>query len=371
MATAIVQRSAGTAAGRRRLLIAQLTPDNPDAADGSNSKEEGGGKDEGGLERRQQPQPQRKGGDLALPHDGGLPLSYRSDNGTRDSEFHLDADEQNLNPYFDVVRRLSPAELIGRFVKTSSPRMQEAVRTTVLGLLGSLPRHAIETTAVSTGSALANLMFQLQMTGYMFKNAEYRLSLQSSLRATNALPPGAAGSDLMESSQQGAIATAGGAAFSGEEDVVVAPKPKISGKIKLTYENDQEIEVHFVTVEADAYLAELTGQVERLSSQLGAVKEQRETAVQRDLLAYIKSMPPEQISTLSQGMSPEVLEAMKILVDTVMRSMGVNDIKGGSIVQQPGGGMAHLIMWQLVVGYNLREMEAREEVRKRFEASSE
>lgn len=63
-------------------------------------------------------------------------------------------------------------------------QVQEAVRTTVLGIMGSLPRHAFETTAISTGGALANLMFQLQMTGYMFKNAEYRLSLQSSMHVT-------------------------------------------------------------------------------------------------------------------------------------------------------------------------------------------
>lgn len=69
-------------------------------------------------------------------------------------------------------------------------QVQEAVRTTVLGLLGSLPRHAFETTAIATGDALANLMFQLQMTGYMFKNAEYRLSLQSSMKTAGALPPG-------------------------------------------------------------------------------------------------------------------------------------------------------------------------------------
>jgi Protein of unknown function (DUF760) len=62
-------------------------------------------------------------------------------------------------------------------------RVQEAVKTTVLGLLGSLPRQAFETATLTTGDALANLMFQLQMTGYMFKNAEYRMSLQNSLRS--------------------------------------------------------------------------------------------------------------------------------------------------------------------------------------------
>jgi hypothetical protein len=115
-------------------------------------------------------------------------LAYRSDNGTRDDEFYLEGWEKDVNPYFDVVRRLSPTELIGRFMRTSPQRVQDAVRTTVLGLLGSLPRHAFETTALSTGDALANLMFQLQITGYLFKNAEYRLSLQSSLRESDRLP---------------------------------------------------------------------------------------------------------------------------------------------------------------------------------------
>jgi hypothetical protein len=46
-----------------------------------------------------------------------------SDDGTRDAEFYLDAAEKgNLNPYFDVVRRLSPTELIGRFMRTGSPK---------------------------------------------------------------------------------------------------------------------------------------------------------------------------------------------------------------------------------------------------------
>ena len=44
---------------------------------------------------------------------------------------------------------------------------------------------AFETKTVATGERLASLMFQLQMTGYMFKNAEYRLSLSQSLGRSN------------------------------------------------------------------------------------------------------------------------------------------------------------------------------------------
>lgn len=58
-----------------------------------------------------------------LSKGDSLPISYRSDNGTRESEFYEAGEKENMNPYYDVVRRLSPTELIGRFTRTSSPRV--------------------------------------------------------------------------------------------------------------------------------------------------------------------------------------------------------------------------------------------------------
>lgn len=76
------------------------------------------------------------------------------------------------NPYMQVVSKLSPSELISKFTATANPRVQDAVRNTVLGLIGSLPKMAFETTTITTGQRLASLMFQLQMTGYMFRRYE-------------------------------------------------------------------------------------------------------------------------------------------------------------------------------------------------------
>jgi len=69
-----------------------------------------------------------------------LPASYRSDNGTRDSEFTLsplskrraiDADgalsTDIQNPYVSTVATLSPSDLIGRFMSTAPPSVQDAV----------------------------------------------------------------------------------------------------------------------------------------------------------------------------------------------------------------------------------------------------
>jgi Protein of unknown function (DUF760) len=73
------------------------------------------------------------------------------------------------NPYLAVVTNLSPSEIISKFTSTAHPGVQNAVRSTILGLIGGLPKMAFETTTVTTGQKLASLMFQLQMTGYMFK----------------------------------------------------------------------------------------------------------------------------------------------------------------------------------------------------------
>ena len=120
----------------------------------------------------------------------------RSDNGTRDDEFDLEPraakddaptaalakSDDETNPYYKVVAALSPGEIIGRFAATAPPRVQDAVKQTIMGLLGNAGSFALETATVTTSEKLANLMFQLQMTGYMFKNAEYRLSLSRSLQ---------------------------------------------------------------------------------------------------------------------------------------------------------------------------------------------
>eukprot|EP00953_Heterococcus_sp_UTEX-ZZ885_P017063 9569-Heterococcus_DN1.PRE.1 len=154
-------------------------------------------------------------------------------------------------------------------------RVQEAVKTTVLGLLGSLPRQAFETATLTTGDALANLMFQLQMTGYMFKNAEYRMSLQNSLRSgASEVPKGLITGESHAVKLTFGARYSSGATLEGvdasslvpmdEDGNIIIKKPTISGKdvvfaltdqVKLTYESGQEVEV-----DASAYMAELATQ---------------------------------------------------------------------------------------------------------------
>jgi hypothetical protein len=67
------------------------------------------------------------------------------------------------NPYMQVVSKISPSEVIAKFTATANPRVQEAVRTTILGLIGSLPKLAFETTSITTGQRLASLVRTSQL----------------------------------------------------------------------------------------------------------------------------------------------------------------------------------------------------------------
>jgi len=327
------------------------------------------------------------------------------------------------NPYMQVVSQISPSELISKFTATANPRVQEAVRTTILGLIGSLPKLAFETTSITTGyvyiqtgldfmnvpflsrsthisfpffstmqhnrQRLASLMFQLQMTGYMFKNAEYRMSMQHSLGMYNQI-----NSNLLLTGSP--TTTDDGGVDDDDDDYDQDEDPllsgKIKGKIKVHYggsgtatssssledgktgdniesidsdssnaNNNDGIEIE---VDAAAYMSELRSEVKQLRDELTASKQENEAALQQDLLMYIRTLPAQELKSLTNTMSQDVLVCMKGLVKAVLAGIGDGQIGPETVTEQSGEAMAQLCMWQLAVGYNLRELEVREEMKK-------
>ena len=304
------------------------------------------------------------------------------------------------NPYLNVVAKLSPSDLIRKFTASAHPRVQDAVRSTILGLIGNLPKMAFETTTVTTGERLASLMFQLQMTGYMFKNAEYRLSMSQSLGidvTSNYSPLNGNSKYLLPGDEDAEY-----------EDDVPLSFGKVSGKIKVSYGNDEDdkksedpqttsnlentdktndddvdsgttigIDASSkvdeertssskkmeIEVDAEAYMSELRDQVQNLRDELNEKRMAKEEAIRKDLLLYIRTLPKQQLDSLTNTMSPDVLKSMKGLVNVVMAGIGEGKIGPDTITEQTGEAMAQLCMWQLVVGYNLRELEVREEMK--------
>jgi hypothetical protein len=48
--------------------------------------------------------------------------------------------------------------------------------------------------------------------------------------------------------------------------------------------------------------------------------------------------------------------------------MGTSSVEANTLLQQSGSAMAQLCMWQLAIGYNLRELEVKNALSKQLEA---
>jgi hypothetical protein len=230
-------------------------------------------------------------------------------------------------------------------------------------------------------------MFQLQMTGYMFKNAEYRLSMSQSLGmyqdiSSNLLLSGAE-EELLDKDDD----PLGSGKIKGKLKIRYGKKKDKSNKDKTTPtkptsvddENDKvdsstsstetaEDGGMEIEVDAAAYMSELRAEVSKLRDDLEETKETKDEALRKDLLLYIRTLPGQELKSLTNTMSQDVLVCMKGLVQAVLAGIGDGKIGPDTVTEQSGEAMAQLCMWQLAVGYNLRELEVREEMKKNLKS---
>jgi Protein of unknown function (DUF760) len=167
---------------------------------------------------------------------------------------------------------------------------------------------------------------------------------------------------------------------------------KVRGKIRVKYQipavtgsgdpivddssshHDESMSKGGVDIEVDAaaYMSELRSEVAKLRDELAVVQKKQEDKLNKDLLTYIRTLPPRELQSLTNTMSPDVLVAMQGLVNAVMVGIGGKDgeiIGHDTVTEQSAEAMAQLCMWQLVIGYNLRTLEVREEMRKSLTGS--
>merc|ERR1712157_126138 len=83
-----------------------------------------------------------------------------------------------------------------------------------------------------------------------------------------------------------------------------------------------------------------------------------------------RSLPPKEMHELTH-VSQDILTAMKGLVHAVMAGISTTTTtNNNTILEQSGEAIAQLCMWQLVSGYNLRELEIREQMKGNLKLGS-
>lgn len=175
------------------------------------------------------------------------------------------------------------------------------------------------------------------------------------------------------------LVTSGG----GKESRIDPLAGKIRGKLRVKYggspsptagdvERDPSVTGGLeMEVDAAAYMSELRSEVSKLRDELILSRKEKDDALRKDLLMYIRTLPQQELQSLTNTMSQDVLVAMKGLVNAVISGIGEGQIGPETVTEQSGEAMAQLCMWQLVIGYNLRTLEVREEMNKNWSGRPE
>ncbi len=99
--------------------------------------------------------------------------------------------------FFQYVSEVQP-EHSDQFAKYAPPAVEEAMRETIKNLLGSLPPTYFSVSVSSVTENLAQLMYSMMMTGYMFRNAQYCMELRKSVVPVEVAPSLASTENPME-----------------------------------------------------------------------------------------------------------------------------------------------------------------------------
>lgn len=256
--------------------------------------------------------------------------SGRSDDGSRDAEFNVDIsgeETEDGNELFQFVKHIPPPEMVKKFTEAAPTVVQNAIRETLVSMLGSLPPLAFSTNVSTMSSNLVQLFHSSLVTGYMFRNATYRLELTRSLdwSGLKALP--------------------------STDD-----KPEIKGGVAIFKQGNGST----VEVPVDEYIDELRQTVQNLQGEL-----HRERKGGNELLSFISTMEKDNLEALTKNAGEEVVDAMKKVCAAVTLSQGISTDQE-SLVQASAPELGQLLFYLMVSGFFLREAEVHLDLQRKL-----
>jgi hypothetical protein len=115
-------------------------------------------------------------------------------------------------------------------------------------------------------------------------------------------------------------------------------------------------------MDANVYMEQLKAEAQALRRELLQIvpdKPSDTPAISNSISAYVSSLPEQQLKLLTSGISEDVVEAMRKLVQYILRApSGDGSLAKDESVTMEQSKLQTLCLYQLVVGYQLREAEA-------------
>lgn len=231
-------------------------------------------------------------------------------------------------------------QVMEQFADKAHPQVVDAMRQTVTNMLGTLPPQFFQVTVSTVGENLAQLMYSVMMSGYMFRNAQYRMDLRNGMATL--LPGG------FEEDHTSRLAVAPPEADDYAEGV---QKKGISGEVvRWNHEEGPE------TLAAQEYIEMLEREVQLLKEQVST--RERLDEGNNDLIEYLKSLEPQNLLDLTANAGEDVLEAMNSFIQRLLGSSDPDELKTTSN-ESTAVELARMLYWLMVVGYSLRTIEVR------------
>ncbi|XVE94429.1 hypothetical protein REPUB_Repub02eG0007800 [Reevesia pubescens] len=227
----------------------------------------------------------------------------------------------------EYVKNVQP-EFMELFVKRAPQQVVEAMRQTVTNMIGTLPPQFFAVTVSTVAENLAQLMYSIMMTGYMFRNAQYRLELQQSLEQA-ALPEVQEKKDV--------------------PDYAPGTQKNVSGEV-IRWNNISGLE----KIDAKKYIELLEAEIEELSRQVG----RKSANGPNELLEYLKSLEPQNLKDLTSSAGEDVVFAMNTFIKRLLAVSDPDQMKV-SVTETSAPELAKLLYWLMVVGYSIRNIEVR------------
>ncbi|KAJ4963575.1 hypothetical protein NE237_023514 [Protea cynaroides] len=227
----------------------------------------------------------------------------------------------------EYVKNVQP-EFLELFVKRAPQQVVDAMRQTVTNMIGTLPPQFFAVTVTTVAENLAQLMYSIMMTGYMFRNAQYRLELQQSLEQV-ALPNLEEKKDL--------------------PDYAPGTQKNVTGEV-IRWNNVSGPE----KIDAVKYIELLEGEIEELNHQLG----RRSANGENELLEYLKSLEPQNLKELTSTTGEDVVLAMNTFIKRLLAVSDPAQMKKKA-TETSAPELARLLYWLMVVGYSIRNIEVR------------
>jgi hypothetical protein len=169
-----------------------------------------------------------------------------------------------------------------------------------------------------------------------------------------------------------------------DDDDFIVSEPEVSGTVQIEFKNGKVVDV-----DAKEYIQSLKNEAKALKEALtqsrgsgsqraeissdSMIRQNNQMAAMDDyggIANYIASQQGD-VKALTQGISPEIVETMKMLINFVLEGgdsgKGKNIPKDKMEMEVPGYALQQLALWQLVLGYRLREAEAKGDYLKLLE----